>query len=174
MKTYGIHPENINIGEYEIAAIVLGEEGRGRKKVIVPCPQGGAEFLHPGITKSGRPRLNPAKSRQGWVVRVSTQGSYCRGADGNVSVPQDNQTTIAVVAKGWGAFGDAGAGTWDDLLIVSKQDNFFLRVKPTRGDAYILLFDVASVNKISYPGAVALDIDLNNSTPTSRGEMIRL
>lgn len=173
MKTFNIQPRSVKIGEIEISAVILGEKGRGRTQAIVPCPEN-ASVLEPGLSKTNRPRLNPSSSNAGWLARISTEGSYVRGANGNVSAPPSMASMIQVVAKGNGAFGDAGRiGTWVDLILATHLESFYLRVKPSRGDAYILLFqEGATPAKISYSEAEALDLDLYSSTPTSKGEMI--
>jgi len=172
MKTFNIQPRPVKIGEIEISAVVLGEKGRGRTQTIVPCPEN--DLLEPGLSKTNRPRLNPSSSNAGWLSRISTEGSYVRGANGNVSAPPSLAGMVQVVAKGNGAFGDAGRiGTWVDLILATHLESFHIRVKPSRGDAYILLFqEGATPAKISYSEAEALDLDLCSSTSTSKGEMI--
>jgi hypothetical protein len=156
-------------------AVTLGETGRGRKCIHVACPEN-FTFLEIGKTKTGKPRLNKSSSTTGWIARISTSGAYIRGATGNADVSSEFIDSIHVPVRGQGAFGAAGrTGTWDDVIVSTELDEFWLRVKPTRGDAYILLFKkTGEVSKLSYPEAELLDFDLCGSSPTSRGELIRL
>lgn len=171
MKTYNIAPKEIQVSDFTVTGIALGESGRGRQLTIVPCPD--APLLEPGLSKTGKPRLNKSSSSRGWVIRVSTHGAYIRGANGNVSSPTPEAWTV--VARGYGAFGHAGrTGTWDDLVLATAQEEWILRVKPTRGDAYLLVCQNGKVSQVSYPEAEALDIDTGESTPSSRGDWRRL
>jgi len=173
MKAYNIAPVEVSVADFKFHAISLGERGRGRTLVNVACP---ATFIHleVGTTKQGKPRLNSSTHPKGWVARVNTQGAYIRGANGNVSAPPVADK-INVVARGQGAFGDAGrTGTWDDILLSTDLEEFILRVKPSRGDAHLLLFKEGKVTKITYEEADLLEVDLYGSTSTSRGEMVRL
>ena|GEM_PF-747702 len=174
MKAYNICPQEVSVADFKFPALPLGEKGRGRILVNVACP---ATFTHleVGTTKQGKPRLNPSSNPKGWVARISTEGAYIRGAFGNVSTSPEVADKIRVVARGQGAFGDAGrCGTWDDLLVATDLEEFILRVKPSRGDAHLLLFKEGKVTKVTYEEADLLELDLHGSTSTSRGEMVRL
>lgn len=173
MKTYNIKPEKFKIADFEISAIALGEKGRGRTQVIVPSPI--SELLESGLSKTNKPRLNSSKSNLGWIFRISTEGAYIRGANGNISVSPKVLPNIKVIAKGQGAFGDAGrTGTWDDLIAETQLEDFLVRVKPSRGDAYLLWFQTTGVKKLQYPEAEALDLDFGDTAQTSKGSWIRL
>ena len=174
MKAYNICPQEVSVADFNFSAISLGEKGRGRILVNVACP---ATFTHleVGTTKQGKSRLNSSTDPKGWVARVSTEGAYIRGAVGTVSAPPEVAKKVHVVAKGEGAFGDAGrTGTWDDLLVATELEEFILRVKPSRGDAYLLLFKEGKVTRFTYEEADLLEVDLHGSTSTSRGEMGKL
>jgi len=174
MKAYNICPQEVSVADFKFPALPLGEKGRGRILVNVACP---ATFTHleVGTTKQGKPRLNPSSNPKGWVVRISTKGAYIRGAFGNVSTAPEAVDKIQVVARGQGAFGDAGrTGTWDDILLSTDLEEFILRVKVSRGDAHLLLFKEGKVTKVTYEEADLLDLNLYGSTSTSRGEMVRL
>lgn len=175
MKVYGIYPEKVKIGDLEIEAVSLGEHGRGRKLVNVACPSD-FEFLEPGTTKNGRFRLNRSTSRKGWVARINTSGAYIRGANGNISISPEFADKISVGAMGYGAFGDAGRiGSWDDIMICTDMDDFWVRVKPSRGDAFIMIFRIdGKVTILSYEEAELLDMDLLGSTTHDRGNLIRI
>lgn len=175
MKVYGIKPAKVKIGDFEIDAVSIGEHGRGRQLVNVACPQE-FEFLEPGTTKNGRFRLNRAVSREGWIARICTAGAYIRGANGNVSTLPEFADRMTVAVRGHGAFGDAGRiGSWDDIVICTDMEDFWVRVKPSRGDAFIMIFRVdGKVNILSYEEAELLDMDLKGSSSNDRGELIRL
>jgi hypothetical protein len=171
MKIYGIKPKEIAINDYSFNGVVLGEKGRGRKEVIVPVAQG--DLLEPGLTKAGKPRLNKSTSKDGWVTRISTEGSYVRGANGNVSVHKDSE--FSLVAKGYGAFGLAGrTGTWDDVII-SVDDNTLVRVKPSRADAYYIWFGTVEATVLSQSEIIAI-ADLEEAFPNSfeREDFVRV
>jgi hypothetical protein len=173
-KVYNITPIEVSVAEFKFLAIPLGEKGRGRILVNVACPAT-FTYLEVGATKQGKPRLNPSTNSKGWVARISTEGAYIRGACGSVSTSPEVVDKIRVIARGQGAFGDAGrTGTWDDLLVSTELEEFILRVKPSRGDAYLLLFKGDKVRQISYEESGLLEVDLHGSTSTSRGEMVKL
>lgn len=180
MKVHNITVSEVKINDFSFTALTLGEKGRGRVLVNVACPQK-FEYLEIGTTKQGKPRLNASKSSKGWLARISTHGAYIRGATGNVSTNPEIAEKIKVIARGKGAFGDAGrTGTWDDILILTELENFWLRVKPTRGDAYLLIFNQEKVTKISYEDLdifvenTDIDIDVMESTTSSRGSLQKL
>lgn len=183
MKTYNISPTTIEItpsagGSYSLDAITLGEWGRGRKQVIVPAPLE-AELLEPGTSRSGKLRLNKSQSEEGWLARISSEGAYIRNAKGKVYVSPDAAPYVQLLTYGMGAFGDAGRiGTWEDVLLCTDLEDFLVRVKPTRGAAYILWFDQGRVVTLSYPEAEALEandvISLYESTDNVYGEFVPL
>lgn len=175
MKTYNIQPEEVQVtDDISFLALSLGEKGRGRNIVNVACPESFC-FLEEGQTKKGKVRLNRSQQRRGWVARISTAGAYIRGANGNVSAHPEQAGNIRVLARGQGAFGAAGrTGNWDDLLIATELEEFLLRVKPSRGDAYILWFRDGKVSELDYDQAELADLDLMESSPRNRGEFVRL
>ena len=128
------------------------------------------KYLEPGLTKTGKPKLNSSNSDKGRVARISTSGAYVRGADGNVSVPSRLLGEFTVVAKSSVAFGAAGRiGIWDDLIFCTLLEEFTIRVKPSRGDAYLLLFSNGKVNQLAFSEADALEIEYGDSSSSSRG-----
>ena len=173
MKPYNINTELVTVADFQYSAVTLGESGRGRKLVNLACPET-FEFLEPGLTKTMKPRLIGSSSKRGWVARISTNGGYVRGANGNVSTPPEFHDAITVVSRGNGAFGAAGrTGTWDDIVIATELEDFWVRVKPSRGEAYILKFTDTKVHKLTYAEAELLDLDLLDSSATNgRGEKL--
>jgi hypothetical protein len=156
VKAFNLKAKMVEVGGKEREAIALGENGRGRKLTLVKCAVGIQDgFLVTVKTpKPGMPgvvQIGPSSDSSGWLVRISTVGSYIRGADGNIK--SLGGEGAQVIARGHGAFGDAGrTGTWDDLLI-AVDDGAILRVKPSRGDAYFLVFGSSNVQKLSAPDA---------------------
>jgi len=174
VKAYNICPQEVSIADFLFHAIPLGEKGRGRILVNVACP---ATFTHleVGTTKQGKPRLNQSTSNNAWVARINTEGAYIRNAYGYVSTSPEVADKVQVITRGQGAFGDAGrTGIWDDLLVATDLEEVILRVKPSRGDAYILLFKDGKVTRVTYEEADLLELDLHGSTSTQRGEMVKL
>lgn len=186
---------DVTIGGKPVSVFKLGEEGRGREQKIVRCDPSIADgdLVTLTVPKKGMPgsisisKVEPgsiasdsaklAGNTNCWLVRISTQGAYIRGAKGNVrwrlewsghdtmgsdlpeaantsnfptsldcTVAQSELTqcgvsSVSLVAKGFGAFGDAGrTGTWDDVLILVRiiSQPIILRVKPSRGEPYFL------------------------------------
>lgn len=175
MKTYNVKPEEVQVtDDITITAVSLGEKGRGRSIVNVACPESFL-YLEEGQTKKGKVRLNNSHSDRGWILRISTAGAYIRGANGNVSTHPEDAEAIRVLARGQGAFGAAGrTGNWDDLLITTELEEFLLRVKPSRGDAYIIWFREGKVSELDYDQAELADLDLMESSPRNRGKFVRL
>lgn len=172
MKAYNLVPKTEIIADREIKSIVLGENGRGRKQTKILYKALG-EFVIISIPTVGNPSIVDCNSNAGWLLRISTEGAYIRSANGNVSV--NSIEGISVVARGHGAFGDAGrTGTWDDLLIAVYKEDAIFRVKPSRGDAHILLVQDGKIHKLSYVDAEALGLNLLGSGVSSKGEFVRL
>ena len=169
MKAYNLSAKNIEVAGNKIPVIQLGESGRGRLLFTVPCPEG----LQDGDAVTAVPaqvRANGLKTKpsikgsnnpeNGWVARISTDGSYIRGACGNISYDPGVSAPI-VIAKGYGAFGDAGrTGTWDDV-VVQVSDGTVLRVKPTRADAYYLWFQEGKVSTLTLDELELLELEVN-------------
>lgn len=172
MKAINIKPVTQVIADHEVRVICLGEAGRGRvqTKVVYKAT---CQLVDVNIPKVGKPSIIDSQSSNGYLIRISTEGSYVRGANGNVSV--SNPSQVKVVARGQGAFGDAGrTGTWDDLLIAVETESIVFRVKPSRGDAYILMLENGKAHKLTYADADALGIDLLDSTTSNKGGFTRL
>ena len=179
MKVFNIKAQEVSVADFKYWAVGLGKKGRAHTYTLVACPKW-AKYLEPGTSKKGKPRLNKSSSDAGWIVRISTEranfrGGYFKGAIGYVSINPDFKEQVTVLARGQGALGNANLnGTWDDIIIVSQLDNFWVRVKPSCGDAYIIWFNGKAVDKIPYEKAELLDIDLCCSSPAFRGNLIGL
>lgn len=155
MKAYNLNAVTHTASFGQLDTIRLGEDGRGRKLTLVSCPKGIQDGDRVSLfsPKVGKPKIEVGGEcdRQSWLMRLSTEGAYVRGANGNIRVFSEHETNVKVIARGSGAFGAAGnTGTWDDLLI-SVQPNTVLRVKPSRGDAYYLHVLEDKVIKLQIP-----------------------
>ena len=167
MKAYNLATVTIEVAGNKMSVIKLGEEGRGRTLFTVSCPEGvkdgdpvGAALAH---TKTNGLRTKPLIKRSddpenGWVVRI-----YFRGACGNVSYDptQPGISVPIIIAKGYGAFGDAGR-TWDNVLL-QVMDGTVLRVKPTRADAHYLWFQESEVSALTLDELELLGLDVDFS-----------
>ena len=169
MKAYNLSAKNIEVAGNKVPVIQLGESGRGRLLVSIPCPEGLQDGdtvqALPPQTKANGLKTKPSIKRSndpenGWVARISTNGSYIRGACGNVSYDPTQPAPI-VIAKGYGAFGDAGrTGTWDDVIL-QVMDGTVLRIKPTRADAYYLWFQKEKVSTLTLDELELLGLEVN-------------
>lgn len=144
-------------------AILLGERGRGRELTpVVVDPSVLDErwnvtgFVEIGATRSGKPKIVRGAHGFAWLDRVCTLSSYVRGAYGWVGRLSD--PGVKAIARGYGAFGDAGRiGSWMDLLL-SVPGNTWLRVKPSRGPAYFRWYpEVGSGREVANVDAENLD-----------------
>jgi hypothetical protein len=174
MKTYNINPQQIIDKPWHFYGIRLGEQGEGRTLSLVPTAEESG-LMKPAILKNGRIGLESTSSDSGWVLRISTESPYVKGGNGNVSTHPDLYEKIYVVARGTGAAGLSGRlGNWDDLLIWSNEEWFFLRVEPANLEAHILLFSGGNVLSLTYEEAERGELDLLDSNPRSMGSFIRL
>jgi len=107
----------------------------------VPCERQFAdcEPVELVASRTGKPKIVAGTDCSGgWLARISTEGSYLRGAYGHVRVRAQDRALASVVAYGYGAFGDAGrVGRWYDYLLTLRP-GAILRVKPSRGEPYFL------------------------------------
>jgi len=122
VKIYGIKPLCKEFAWGEMQCVVLGEEGRGRKRVIVPFHakyDENANNYEIGKTRKGAPKIIRTKQpSEGWIARINCYYTYTRGTKGRYEVISGN---VEEVAMGYGAFGAAGRiGSWDDALVVVK------------------------------------------------------
>jgi hypothetical protein len=172
---FGFKPEDIKVGDFNISGFKLGETGRGRLQTIVPCPS--TPFVEPGLSKSGKFRLNKAINTPNyWIAAISTKGEYIRGGRGYVYKTPNSKVELLTYGKG--ATGAAGrTGSWIHPLLKVPFGEV-IRVKPMRLEAYFLQFKENKVIRISYNEASALDamdlFNLYNSAPKSKGDFISI
>jgi len=156
MRLYNISPVCKQFSWGEMQCLLLGEEGRGRKRVIIPFHASydeDATDYEIGVTKKGNPKIiRTNKSTEGWIARISTYYTYTRNTRGYYEIIQGN---IKEVATGYGAFGIAGRiGSWDDALVVVKPPfPAIVKVYPSGGrhkiSPYYLVFHEDKVDKVT-------------------------
>ena len=126
--------------------IEAGEEGRGRKILSLPVPQGVSEVkkgmnsdLSIGFTKSLRPRI-VKKNDSTIYLLLSSEGGYTRRGNGAIS-HLNSQEEVKILARGNGADGDAGKiGSWDVILLETPLTNVVIKVKIAGGNPSKLYF----------------------------------
>ena len=141
MRAYNLIPKEVEFSFGTLSVLTLGEAGRGRKLTYVPCERRfeDGEPVELIASRAGKPKIVAGTDCSGgWIARISTEGSYMRGAYGHVRVRAQDRALASVVALGYGAFGNAGrVGVWGDYLL-TIQPGVVLKVKPTRRPAYFL------------------------------------
>ena len=133
MKKYNLKPQTRKFNWGEMNVIALGESGRGRHEefVLFHAPED-ASYVELAQTKAGRPKIVQSQSSAGWLAVVSGAGCYTRGTYGSIYCLKG--ADVKVIAKGSGAYGDAGRiGGWNDFL-VEIPEGTFLKVRPAGGD----------------------------------------
>jgi len=154
MKRYNVEPHEREFSWGKMLVVVLGEKGRGRYESLIPyhAPKE-AEYLDIGVTKSGKPKIVKGESPNGkWLAVVSGEGVYTRNTYGTVYCLPKDKDKIRVIARGRGAYGQAGRiGSWYEFLIV-VPDGTLLKVRPAGGEEkrprYWLYFGGEKVVKI--------------------------
>lgn len=153
MKQYNLKPIERVFGWGTMSCISLGERGRGRFEAIVPVASSVVDSKFVDVIPSikGNPKIVPSNDPgDGYITRISSEGCYTRGTYGSVYTIGD--CGVKVIAKGSGAYGDAGRiGGWNDFLLY-VPDGTFLRVRPSGGSdkcsRYWLHFGVNEVHKL--------------------------
>jgi hypothetical protein len=137
--------------------LILGEEGRGRKRVIIPFHASfseEADNYEIGRTRKGAPKIIQTiqtKPSEGWIARINCYYTYTRNTRGYYEIIAGN---IEEVAAGFGAFGTAGRiGSWDDALVVVKPPfPAIVKIYPSGGKhkvlPYYLVFYDDRVDKV--------------------------
>lgn len=122
--------------------ITLGEEGRGRSLISLPCPkdiefidEGMHDELSIGTTKSGRPRINKWRDDKLFMI-LSAAGGYTRRGCGTVQVLKKDVDRVDIITRGNGADGAAGRiGYWDCMVLEAPLTDLVIRVR-TSGAGY--------------------------------------
>lgn len=142
MKAYRLDATEREMSLGSLSVLVLGERGRGMVEKLIHCPENieDGDLVSLGKTRTGRAKILKQDDGQNnkWLAHISTEGAYIRGAYGHIEVSK--WADVELVELGYGAFGDAGrVGRWYDYLVV-VPDNTVVKVKPSRGKAYFLVF----------------------------------
>lgn len=127
----------------KINQMFIGEFGRGRKAIVLTCPEGlkgiPADELFSGYTlgttKTGKFRVN-AKEDNVLYLLVSSKGGYTRRGDGTVRIGNLQKDMVTLLAEGNGADGDAGRiGQWSCKLfrVENTTKEFVVEVNPGGG-----------------------------------------
>ena len=168
MKAYNLKVKSVMFGQTQGQGILLGEEGRNRTARKIKCSESiadGAECKYKapkigfGSIVVGVVGVN-SDNANNWLARISTEGSYVRGANGNLSCL--NGAALLIVS-GLGKFGDAGnTGRWQDgLLVVPAGET--IRVKPSRGNPYFLVFGETDVEKFTQDDWISMGGNVDRS-----------
>jgi hypothetical protein len=155
MKLYDIRPTCKEFSWGEMQCLALGEEGRGRKRVIIPFHASfdeEASDYEIGQTRKGNPKIiRTGKSSEGWIARINCYYTYTRNTRGYYEIIAGNVEEITV---GFGAFGTAGRiGSWDDALVTVKPPfPAIIKVYPSGGRhkiaPYYLVFMKDKVDRV--------------------------
>ena len=157
MKQYNLFPyrqvREMSFGQLTILAI--GERGRARYEAIVPFASTITEqhLVELAPTKSGKLKIVPSDSDNGWLAVLDAEGCYTRNTLGDVYVPEEQKSNVQIVSKGYGAYGAAGrVGTWYSYLAAIQEDTF-IWVRPSGGahkvSRYWLYFGEDKVYRLS-------------------------
>jgi hypothetical protein len=161
MKTYGIEPKELKIGEIFLSAVTIGETTEySRKLIIVPAPLN-CDCMEPLTNEMGRCRLIPSDSKQGWLVYIKTSAAT-RGKVGSVFAPSALYDEFKIILKASIRF-DVSIGKCDDILFSTNLESFVVRVQPSFGEPYLIWFNEDSAVKLSFTEAWALNVDYGDS-----------
>lgn len=121
--------------------VVLGEYGRGRKELRLPCDKettitrGLNMDLSVSTTKSGRPKIVHKRDNDLYLL-ISCQGGYTRRGCGRIWGWKKNTKAYDVLGEGNGADGDAGRiGFWMVKLLKPSEigENEWIRIRTSGG-----------------------------------------
>ena len=138
-----------------VTGVAIGEYGRGRREVFLPTPKSVQaddvimEFrsdLTIGTSKSGRPRINARKDDDIYLI-LSSGRSYTRRGNGYIKAPRSQK--VELIARGYGADGEAGRiGYWDAVIVKAKDGDVFRLTWGGSGYGYDATFYVVSDGKV--------------------------
>lgn len=117
--------------------ILLGEEGRGRRQIKLPCFQGTVikKGMNPELTiglLKGKTYVLPKKDRNLYML-LSSEGGYTSRSDGSVWVQASDLGKVHVLTRCNGGDGiDVKVGNWDCLLLKVRNpaEQLLLQVRP--------------------------------------------
>ena len=144
-KTGLLVPRDIKLSFGTLAALVGGEEGRGRRLLVLPVDsvllkktqeaEGyiplNSQEISIGTTTTGRPKIIASGDSNANYALLSTAGGHTRrGCGYNTILEWDAE----ILASGNGADGEAGGiGTWDIDLFELKSSNGIIKIKYSGG-----------------------------------------
>ena len=149
MKQYNLlsHRQEREMSFGKLTILALGERGRGRYESIIPFASTISEndFVDIAPTKSGKTKIIPSSKKENWLAVLDAEGCYTRNTLGDIYVPENQKNNVKIIAKGNGAYGDAGRiGDWYAYLTFIK-DGTFIWVRPSGGshkrERYWIYFD---------------------------------
>ena len=157
MKNYFVAPEREGSRSEIYSYVNLGVDENGNL-IRISCPR---QFTFLEVTKEdNKLELITSKDIHGWIMMLS----------GQISCPPDSAEKIKVVAKGQK---EIIGITTTVLLLSTKLENFFLRIKHQKGyPAHILQFFEYQTTIVTYGEADFLN--LHNSTEYCNGDLIKL
>lgn len=112
----------------KMTVIALGEKGRGRREIVLPCPkdtvlkEGLNEGLTIGFSKSGKPKIVSGYDSELYYV-LSSYGGYTRRGNGTIYIIREGEKHSIdamddCLEYGNGADGDAGRiGDWQVIVM---------------------------------------------------------
>lgn len=124
-----LNAQERNLSFGKLRCVTLGEQGRGRKEVLIPIPKNLEKVkkgLNPnltiGLTKNGKPRINfTSKEEDKLYIIINSYGGYSRRGSGRIKHHTVDGTKELVY--GLGADGDAGRiGSWYVSLFEVPND----------------------------------------------------
>lgn len=136
--TLNVYEKEFSFGKINVVG--MGEEGRGRKYITLPTPNGLEKIVEGlnygitiGISKSGKPRVNNGDEGKLYLL-LSSSGGYTRRGDGYICLHNSTPDSVKVIDRGNGADGDAGRiGSWDAIVAEVVSFPTIVRVKYSGG-----------------------------------------
>jgi len=180
MKLYGINPQEQEFPWGKMKVVTLGEKGRGRKYVYVPFQADTVEGdnFQIGSTQSGAPKIIRGEKSEGYIAKLSGEGTYTRGTYGSVYIVNEDIDKIKILASGFGAYGDAGrVGEWNEFLVEIKPE-FPVRfwIRPSGGEykipRYWLIFLEKEVIKVQKEEKILFMEKTGISLPISISKLV--
>jgi hypothetical protein len=148
----------------DLSCVEMGEQGRGRKLLVIPSfydiEEGLNRHLTIGFSRAGNPKIIEGTDDKLFFL-ISTEGGYTRRGSGWVScMPKDGiddsefsnyalpRDCFSVLAEGNGADGAAGRiGSWEVYVLEAIRTKIFLRIKYS-GDSKSQLLYITKTRKI--------------------------
>jgi len=142
----------------DLQAVTMGEEGRGRKRIIIPSSFDLEAGLNEGktiaLSKTGKPKVVQGDA-PGLFLFVDTKGGYTRRGDGKVLLPKGSEQKVVVLAEGNSADGDAGGiGYASAYVIQVVEGDLWLRIVQGGGNPSRVVYITSDMEVIDLGLAV--------------------